>query len=87
VHPSPSESVETGLILYDFLLDEPESLGPGVTSDEVGFELDWYLDWTVNENFTLSLVAAYADPGDAIEQSTGRTDEFTYGMIFLAYSF
>jgi hypothetical protein len=87
VHTSPSESVETGLILYDFLLDEPESLGPGVTSDEVGFELDWYLDWTVNENFTLSLVAAYADPGDAIEQSTGRTDEFTYGMIFLAYSF
>jgi hypothetical protein len=32
-------------------------------------------------------VAAVGEPGKAIEQSNGRTDTFTYGMIFAAYSF
>ena len=45
--------------------------------------------WTgaLNDNFILSFVAAAAEPGDAIEQSSGRTDTFWYGMIFAAYSF
>ena len=68
-------------------LDHPASLGPGVTSDAVGTELDWYMDWSVNDNVTLSFVAAYADPGAAIQQLSGRNDEFFYGMIFAAYSF
>ena len=74
-------------ILFDFLLDEPASLAPGVTSDDVALELDWYMDWTVNDNLILSFVAAIAEPGDAIEQFSGRTDTFYYGMIFAAYSF
>jgi hypothetical protein len=50
-------------------------------------EIDWYLDWTINDNFLVSFVAAAAEPGDAVEQSSGRTDTFWYGMIFAAYSF
>jgi hypothetical protein len=50
-------------------------------------EIDWYLDWTINDHFILSFVAAAAEPGDAVEQSSGRTDTFWYGMIFAAYSF
>ncbi len=87
VHTTPSESISTGLILYDFRLDNAASFGPLVTSKEVGQELDWYMDWTINDNFELSFVAAVAEPGGAIEQAADRNDSFVYGMIFAAYSF
>jgi hypothetical protein len=45
------------------------------------------MDWSVNDNFVMSFVAALAEPGDAVEASSGRTDTFLYGMIFVAYSF
>ena len=87
LHMAPNDAISTGLILYDFQFDNPASLGPQVTSDDVGYELDWYMDWSVNDNITLSFVAAIAEPGDGIEQSSDRTDTFYYGMIFAAYSF
>jgi len=87
VHTTPNDAISTGLIFYDFKLDQRASFGPNVTSDSVGQELDWYMDWTLNDNFLISFVAAVADPGKAIEQSTGRTDTFVYGMVFAAYSF
>ena len=83
----PTESISTGLIFLDFSLDHAESFDPLVTSSDIGTELDWYMDWTINDNFIMSFVAAVAEPGDAIEQSNGRTDTFIYGMIFAAYSF
>ncbi len=85
VHAKPSESISTGLILYDFRLDIPAAAG--VTSDKVATELDWYMDWTINDHFIVSFVAAVADPGNAVEQSSGRDDWFYYGMIFVAYSY
>ena len=85
MHVKPNDSISTGLILFDFRLDQPASVG--VTSDEIALELDWYMDWSINDHFVLSFVAAVAEPGDAIEQSSGRTDTFLYGMIFAAYSF
>lgn len=87
VHVTPTEAIATGLMFFDFQLDQPASFGPLVTSDAVAMELDWYMDWTVNDNLIISFVAAVADPGDAIEQSSGRTDTFFYGMVFVAYSF
>jgi hypothetical protein len=85
VHTQPTESISTGLMFFDFVLDQPASAG--VTADDVAYELDWYMDWSVNDNFTVSFIAAVADPGDAVEQSSGRTDTFVYGMIFAAYSY
>ena len=85
LHVTPNDAISTGLIFYDFKLDNSESAG--VTSDDVAQELDWYMDWSVNDNLIISFVAAIADPGDAVEQSSGRTDTFYYGMIFAAYSF
>jgi hypothetical protein len=85
VHVTPRESISTGLILYDFTLDHA-GLAPGA-SDDVATELDWYMDWSVNDNFTMSFVFAWADPGTAVQQSSGRTDEFLYGMVYAAYSF
>ncbi len=85
VHTTPSDAISTGLIFYDFRLDQPSA--SGVTSDDVALELDWYMDWSFNDNFILSFVAAVAEPGDAIEESSGRSDTFYYGMIFAAYSY
>lgn len=84
VHTTPTESISTGLILWNFLLDQVAVSGD---PDDVAFELDWYMDWSVNDNFVMSFVAALAEPGDAVEASSGRTDTFLYGMIFAAYSF
>src|SRR4030095_14103607 len=68
VHTTPNDSIGTGLILYDFKADQPTTLGAGVTSDDIGTELDWYMDWTLNDHFIISFVAAVADPGKAVEQ-------------------
>ena len=35
----------------------------------------------------VSFVGAYADPGKAVQQATGRTKNFAYGMAYVAYSF
>ena len=68
-------------------LSARQAASAGVTSDDVALELDWYMDWTVNDNFTVSFVVALAEPGDAVEQSSGRADTFLYGMVFAAYSY
>jgi hypothetical protein len=85
VHTKPNEAIGTGLILYDFKLDQPGAAG--VTSDSVATELDWYMDWSLHKHLTVSFVVAYANPGAAVAQSSGRTDNFTYGMVFLAYKY
>lgn len=86
-HVEPNEALSGGLLLFHFSLDHPASLGPQVTAKDVAFEIDAYSDWKVNSNFTLSLVGAYADPGKAVQQLTGRTKNFAYGMVYVGYSF
>jgi hypothetical protein len=86
-HVTPSESVSGGLLFHRFTLDQPRSFGPAVTSTNVAFETDAYTDWKINDNFTLSVVVAYADPEEAVKQATGRTKNFAYGMVYVAYSF
>ena len=84
---TPSESVSGGLIAYDFLADQPTTFAPGVTSDDVAHELDAYVDWKINSNFTASFVFAYAEPGDAVEQGLGRTESLKYGMVYVTYAY
>ena len=87
LHLAPSEKLGTGLILYRFLLDQPASLASGVTSDDLAWELDWYADWKPNAHFTFSFILAWAEPGEAVTQAYGRTQDFWYAMIFAAYSY
>ena len=51
--------------------------------------IDWTfnIDWKLNENFSLTLAAAFADPQLAVEQAIGRRANFRYGMVFIAYSY
>ncbi len=85
VHLTPSESLGAGLIGYAFLADQPASFGS--TSDKIATELDAYADWQANGNFLITFVAAFANPQEAVEQAVGRTENFTYGMIYVSYSY
>ena len=86
-HVSPTEAVGGGLMFFDFRLDRPAAYAPGVTDAHLAFEIDGYTDWKINKNFTVSFVAAFANPGAAIKQATGQTRNFNYGMIYIAYSY
>jgi hypothetical protein len=87
VHATPIESVSGGLMFFKFSLDNPQAAGPQVTDSDAAFEIDAYADWKLNGNFTLSFIGAYADPGKAVQQSSGRTKNFAYGMAYIGYSF
>jgi hypothetical protein len=87
VHVTPTDAVGGGMMLYNFSLDQPQSFGTPVTDKDLAFEIDAYLDWKVNDNVTLSVVGAYADPGKAVQQAIDRTKNFAYGMVFVAYSY
>jgi len=84
---TPSDAVGTGFILWDFLFDQPSALGPAVTSDHGAVELDAYLDWKLNKHFSMSVVAATADPGKGVEEAYGRTKRFLYALVFLGYRY
>jgi Alginate export len=86
-HVSPSDAVGGGLIFYKFIADRPASYAPHVTSSDLAFEIDAYVDWKLNQNFAISFLGAFADPGKAVQQATGRTKNFAYGMIYVAYSY
>ena len=85
VHVTPSESLSAGLIGYSFLADQPASFGS--TSDKIATELDAYADWQVNGNFLISFVVAVANPQEAVEEAVGRTENFTYGMVYVTYTY
>jgi len=84
---TPSEAVSTGLIGYTFSLDQPDWYGIPVTSKSLATELDLYMDWKANSNFTISVVAAFNNPGEAVAQAANRTDNFIYGMAYVAYAY
>jgi hypothetical protein len=86
-HLTPSESVGTGLIFFKYLLDQPASFARGVTDKSLAVEIDAYVDWKINQTFTLSVVGAFANPQAAAQQGFQRTKNFGYGMVFLAYSY
>ena len=56
---------------YRFLADRPAACGAGVTSSDIAVEV----------------VGAFANPGEAVLQSSGRTANFGLGMLYFAYSF
>ena len=86
-HVTPTDAIGGGILFFQFNADRPESFAPGVTEKNVAFEIDGYVDWKINRNFTASFVGAFANPQAAAEQAFNRTQNFTYGMVFVAYSY
>jgi hypothetical protein len=87
LHVAPSDAVGGGLLFFNFNFDQPQSVAPDVTDSNAAFEIDAYVDWKLNANLTISLIGAFADPGRAVEQATGRTKNLTYGMVYVGYAF
>jgi len=87
VHFTPTESLGAGLIGYLFRSDHPESFATGATSKNIASELDAYADWQASKNFTVSFILAYGNPQEALAQAYGRTQNFTYGMVYITYSY
>jgi hypothetical protein len=87
VHFTPSGRTGLGFIFYNFQIDQPQSLGENVTSHDAALEADIYVDWKVDDRVTISLVTAFANPGAAVEQFSGRTKNFNYGMVYVAYAY
>jgi len=84
---SPTDAISGGLLVFKFVADHPRSVGPRVTDSDLALEIDAYVDWKLNRNFTISFLGAYADPGKAVQQLTGRTKNLTYGMVYVGYSY
>lgn len=87
VDATPTDAIGTGLLFFQFTLDQPGSFADGVTEEDLAFEIDWYMDWKINANFTATFLAAYANPGKAVQQGFDRTKNFTYAMVYLGYAF
>ena len=87
MHVAPSPAVGAGLMVYKFTVGQPATFAPGVTERNLALEVDAYVDWKINGNFTASVVAAGARPQAAARQAFNRTKNFAYGMAFLAYSY
>jgi hypothetical protein len=87
LHLAPNKKLGTGAIFWDFRADQPGAYGPNVTAKDIATEVDWYADWKLNGNFTLSFVAAFGNPGTVVKQVDGHTANFGYAMAFVAYSY
>lgn len=87
LHTKPRSDIGTGLIYFDYSLDQPDSYQNGVASSKLAKEIDWYMDWQVSKLFTLSFVLARNNPGPAVEEAFGRTKTFKYAMVYLLFKY
>jgi len=81
----PKEAITLNALLYQFTLDRPASFG--VLSNDWGNELDFTIEWEVNEHVSVIGVLAELFPGDAAKQYVGGgpTDDWFHTMIYIAY--
>ena len=79
----PTETIRTGLLYFQYRLNERGSYEGGVSSDDLGEEVNFHLDWKFHRNWSTSFVLARNEPGSAVEEAFGRSEAFNYGMIYL----
>lgn len=83
----PIEPVAVNLIYYAFSLHDARAMpvigvaDASVTSSDYVDEWNLIIDWTVTKHLTLSMVGAYAVPGDGAEQRFGDDQNWTAGMV------
>ena len=65
----PQEELTLNLLYYNFTIDQPASLG--ITSDDWGDEINFTVDWQVNDNLYVMGVLAALFPGTGAEQWVG----------------
>lgn len=81
----PNENVVINAMLYHFTLDRPASFA--VASSDWGNEINFTIEWEVNEHVTVIGVVAELFPGDGAKQfvRSGPADDWAHAMLYVAY--
>lgn len=87
VKAQATEKLTLNLIYYNFTLDEPSALDPGVTSDDWGDEVNFIADWAATDKIYVIGVVGALFPGEAAEQWVGGDDNWYYSMLYASYAF
>jgi Alginate export len=67
---APLDTVEAGIIYYDFHLDQTAQFNnPSITSKNAAQEVDFYSVWSATESLTVSGVVGFAVPGTGLKQA------------------
>jgi hypothetical protein len=81
---TPAESLALNALYYRFTLDRPVSFG--ALSDDWGDELDFTVDWQVDDRVSLTGVIGALRPGDGAEQIVGGGRDWLHAMLLVSYS-
>jgi len=80
----PTKELTFNLLYYNFKIDQPASLG--ITSDDWGDEVNFTVDWQVNEHLYVMGVLAALFPGKGAEQWVGGDADWRHSMVYVMYS-
>jgi len=83
----PLPRFTTGWVWFDYTVDRPGSFLGGTVSDDLGSELDWYLDFKANDFVSMSLVLARTDPGPAAAEAFNRRSDLTLAFFYLSFQY
>jgi len=84
---APTDAVGVGAIYYHFDLDKKNFFGLPLTSKDFADEINFYVDWTVNDNVYVSAVAGAAFPDSGAKQIFGDNDDIYLFETFVIVNF
>lgn len=83
----PSEALATGILFYDFSLDEKNYYGTSVSDDKFAQEIDLYADYSLTDNLFLTATLAWATPKGAAKQSFANDEDSYLAQLAVYLSF
>ena len=83
----PNKDLVLNAIYYDFTLDQPNISGEPVGSTDWGNEINLVADYTINNQWFLSGVFGWLEPGQAAINWTGGDKNWTYFMLYARYTY
>jgi hypothetical protein len=81
---APTERITVDAMYYRFALDQPASFG--AASSDWGDELNFTVDWQVDERVSVTGVLAVLWPGAGAEQIVGGSSDWIHTMLLVSYS-
>jgi hypothetical protein len=81
---APSERITFDAMYYRFTLDQPASFG--AASSDWGDEINFTIDWQVEERVTITGLLGVLWPGDAAEEIVGGSSDWIHTMLLVSYA-
>jgi hypothetical protein len=73
---NPTDSINTGLLFFDFTLDRNNYFGTPVSDTHFADEIDPYVNWNVTDHIYFAVVGALAFPGAAAKEVFGSDEVY-----------